>query len=159
VEEGNELFTDLLLGPQSQQPARQCGDLLVRDRADNWTYQFAVTVNDLDQGIDLVIRGEDLLASTGRQLQLARFLGRPKPPVFLHHPLICRPDRTKLSKANRDSGIRELRDSGMSPSAVLGLAAFRGGLIEAVRDLAAGELHRLFLPQKTRFSRAFSLEP
>jgi glutamyl-Q tRNA(Asp) synthetase len=159
VEEGGEGFTDLLLGPQSQQPARQCGDLLLRDRLDNWTYQFAVTVDDMDQGIDLVIRGEDLLPSTGRQLQLARILGRPKPPVFLHHPLIRRPDGTKLSKANLDSGIRQLRDAGMTPSAVLGLAAFRAGLVDGARELPAGELYLLFMPHKSHFSRRFAPEP
>jgi len=61
-----ERFFDLLLGPQEQQPRTQCGDLLLRDRLGQWTYQFAVTVDDLEQDIDVVIRGEDLLPSTGR---------------------------------------------------------------------------------------------
>ena len=64
-------FRDLRLGDQLQVPAEQCGDLLVRDRAGNWTYQFAVVVDDLAQGVDMVVRGEDLLASTGRQIQSA----------------------------------------------------------------------------------------
>jgi len=71
-----ERFVDLRHGPQAQQPSAQCGDLLVKDRDGNWTYQFAATVDDFVQGVTLVIRGDDLLASTGRQIQLARLLGR-----------------------------------------------------------------------------------
>jgi glutamyl/glutaminyl-tRNA synthetase len=74
-------FRDLRLGTIEQVPSDQAGDVLVRDRHGHWTYQFAVTVDDWRQDIDLVIRGMDLLSSTGRQLQLARLLdGRP--PVF-----------------------------------------------------------------------------
>ncbi|HET9152174.1 MAG TPA: glutamate--tRNA ligase family protein, partial [Gemmatimonadales bacterium] len=97
----------------------QCGDLLVRDRLGNWTYQFAVTVDDLDQGIDLVVRGDDILASTGRQLRLARLLGRERMPLFLHHPLIVKPGGAKLSKASGDTGVRELRAAGMTAADVL----------------------------------------
>src|SRR5437773_923277 len=85
-----ERFVDLRHGPQEQRPSEQCGDLLIRDRDGNWTYQFAVTVDDYVQGVTHVIRGDDLLASTGRQLQLARLLGRREPPLFLHHPLIMK---------------------------------------------------------------------
>ncbi len=67
---GVERFDDLLLGPQEQTPASQCGDLLLRDRDGNWTYQFAVTVDDCRQDVNLVIRGADLLSSTGRQFRL-----------------------------------------------------------------------------------------
>src|SRR5262245_60545819 len=67
-----ERFVDLRHGPLEQRPSEQCGDLLARDREGNWTYQFAVTVDDLEQGVTHVIRGDDLLASTGRQIQLDR---------------------------------------------------------------------------------------
>lgn len=125
---GVETFVDAWLGPQSQEPALQCGDLLVRDRLGNWTYQLAVTVDDGRQGIDLVIRGEDLLQSTGRQIRLARMLGRAQPPVFLHHPLIRKPGGDKLSKAGHDTGLRELRAGGATPASVLHEAAARGAL-------------------------------
>ena len=88
-----ERFVDLRHGPQEQQPSEQCGDLLVRDREGNWTYQFAATVDDYVQGVTQVIRGDDLLESTGRQLQLARLLGRREPPQFFHHPLIMKSPR------------------------------------------------------------------
>lgn len=144
--DGAEAFDDGLLGPQVQVPAQQCGDLLVRDRVGGWTYQFAVTVDDAEQVIDLVIRGRDLLASTGRQIQLARMLGRTTPPVFLHHPLVLAPTGAKLSKANRDAGIRQLRAAGHQPADVLGLAAAAASLLPSARAITASDLHTLFTP-------------
>jgi len=118
-----ERFVDLRHGPQEQRPSEQCGDLLARDRDGNWTYQFAATVDDLVQGVTLVIRGDDLLASTGRQIQLARLLGREEPPQFLHHPLIMKSADQKLSKSDGDTGVRELRARGWTPEQVIDLAA------------------------------------
>lgn len=117
---GEECFTDLALGPQGQDPSRQCGDLLLRDRVGHWTYQFAVVADDLLQGIDLVVRGADLLASTGRQIRLARMLGRAEPPAFLHHPLILKPGGEKLSKASGDTAVRDLRLRGSTPQELFG---------------------------------------
>lgn len=117
-----EHFDDRRLGPQTQIPSEQCGDLLVRDRNGFWTYQFAATVDDMEQGMTLVIRGMDLLQSTGRQIQLARMLGRTAPPQFLHHALVMKSPDQKLSKSDRDTGIREMRAAGMTPSDVLATA-------------------------------------
>ena len=114
-----ERFVDLRHGPQEQRPWEQCGDLLVRGREGNWTYQFAATVDDYIQGVTLVIRGDDLLASTGRQIQLARLLGRTEPPEFLHHALIMKSPDQKLSKSDRDTGIRDLRAAGWTPAQVI----------------------------------------
>lgn len=137
-------FGDLRLGARRQRPAAQCGDLLARDRDGNWTYQFAVTVDDLDQGIDLVVRGEDLLESTGRQILLAGDLGRLRPARFLHHPLLMRSDGAKLSKSNRDTGLAELRAAGWSAARCLGEAACRAGLLAAPRELPVAALAELF---------------
>ena len=139
-----ERFHDLRLGPQTQDPDLQCGDVLVRDRAGNWTYQFAVAVDDLEQRVDLVIRGEDLLASTGRQLRLARMLGRTTPPRFLHHPLLRNADGRKLSKSAHDTGIRDLRAAGRTRAEVLGLAAHLSGVAVAPAPLEPGHLAGLF---------------
>lgn len=122
IEPGLEQFDDLCLGRQSQNPAGQCGDVLVRDRLGNWTYQFAVTVDDWLQDVDLVIRGVDLLESTGRQIRLARLLGRGEPPRFLHHPLIMKSATQKLSKSDGDTGIRDLRARGTTRQQVLEMA-------------------------------------
>jgi glutamyl-Q tRNA(Asp) synthetase len=114
-----EQFDDLRLGPQEQRPFEQCGDVLVRDRNGSWTYQFAVVVDDWEQGVNLVIRGEDLLESTGRQIQLARLLGREHPPAFLHHALLMKTATQKLSKSDGDTGVRDLRGKGWSADAVI----------------------------------------
>ena len=141
---GAERGLDLLLGPLEQNPSEQCGDLLLRDRDGHWTYQFAVVVDDLHQDITLVIRGEDLVASTGRQIRLARMLGWRDPPRYLHHPLILGAGGQKLSKAARDTGIRELRAQGMSAAEVIGRAAAAVGLISSARRVSAAEVPGLF---------------
>jgi glutamyl/glutaminyl-tRNA synthetase len=93
---------------------------------------------------DVVIRGEDLLARTGRQLRLAALLGRERPLQWSHHPLIVHPDGRKLSKANHDASIRERRAAGAHAAAILGEAAFLSGLLPAARDLSIDELPGLF---------------
>lgn len=137
--EGEVRFDDALLGPQRQTPAAQCGDLAIRDRRGNWTYQLAVVVDDLRQGVSLVVRGQDLLASTGRQILLARLLGRSEPPAFLHHGLLWKAPERKLSKADGDTGVRSLRAAGWRPERVLGEAAHRLGLLPEPAPVAAPE--------------------
>jgi glutamyl-tRNA synthetase/glutamyl-Q tRNA(Asp) synthetase len=112
-------FDDLRLGPQEQRPFEQCGDLIARDRHGNWTYQFAVAVDDWLQGVTHVIRGEDLLESTGRQIQLAGLLGRVDPPLFFHHALLMKTPTQKLSKSDGDTGIRDLRAKGWTREQVI----------------------------------------
>ena len=140
---GTEAFDDGRIGPQVQDPRAQCGALLVRDRDGFWTYQFAVTVDDLRQEIDLVVRGDDLLSSTGRQIQLGRALGRATPAVFVHHPLIRHSGGEKLSKSNRDTGVRDLRRAGWTPADVIGHAAWRVGLTARDAPAHAAEVPRL----------------
>ncbi|MBX3173797.1 MAG: hypothetical protein KF709_05260 [Gemmatimonadaceae bacterium] len=145
VRESNlEEFKDLRLGPQAQDPPSQCGDVLLRDRAGNFTYQFAVVVDDFDQGVNVVIRGEDLLDSTGRQLRIAKLIGRPAPPRFLHHPLVLHPDGSKLSKSAGDTGIGELRSNGASAAELLGRAAGLAGLGHDGLPIHAQDLAGLF---------------
>jgi glutamyl-tRNA synthetase/glutamyl-Q tRNA(Asp) synthetase len=138
-------FEDLLLGVQRQSPAEQSGDLLLRDATGNWTYQFCVTVDDLRHDVDLVVRGEDLLASTGRQIMLASLLGRATPARFLHHPLIRNAEGIKLSKRDGAVGVRALRALGRKPVEVLGEAAWRTGLLPVNRPIRPSELGGLFL--------------
>jgi glutamyl-tRNA synthetase len=69
-------------------------------------------VDDLRHGIDLVVRGRDLLDATPDQIRLARILGRDVPPTFAHHGLILRPDGSKLSKADGATSVRELGAAG-----------------------------------------------
>jgi glutamyl/glutaminyl-tRNA synthetase len=139
---GSAAWMDALVGPCAGDVAPS-GDLPVRDRHGNWTYGFAVVVDDLRQGIDLVVRGRDLLDATPAQIRLAVALGREAPPVFAHHPLIRRPDGTKLSKADGASGIRELRTAGRSPEQVIGAAAAAVGLLAEARPVSADEVEGL----------------
>jgi glutamyl/glutaminyl-tRNA synthetase len=127
MDPGVETFVDGILGAQEQDPSEQCGDMLIRDRLGNWTYQFAATVDDYRQDIDLVIRGEDLLPSTGRQIRLARLLGREHPAAFRHHPLIMKSPDQKLSKSDGDTGIRDLRAQGWPPERVRAVARRSSG--------------------------------
>jgi glutamyl-tRNA synthetase/glutamyl-Q tRNA(Asp) synthetase len=144
IAEGGEAFVDGIQGATQQSPADQCGDLLLRDRDGQWTYQFAVSADDMRDGVTLVIRGDDLLSSTGRQIRLARMLGRAKPPVFLHHPLILKGSGEKLSKSSGDTGVRELRASGLSAADVIGRAAAAAGLLPVARSISADGVHELF---------------
>ena len=137
-------FDDLLLGVQVQSPVEQCGDFPLYDRHGNWTYHLAVVVDDLAQGVNLIIRGEDLLDSTGRQEQLAIALGRETCPFIMHHPLIMDAGGRKLSKRDADTGIRELRAAGCSPESVLGKAAWACGLLDQDTPLHPEALPELF---------------
>ena len=144
LDDDEERFVDVAVGEILQTPAEQCGDLLLKDRDGNWTYQFAVTVDDINDGVNFVIRGLDLLSSTGRQIKLARMLGRAHPPHFFHHSLIIKTDGEKLSKASGDTGVRELRTRGVSAEAVIGLAAAAVGLVERGASVTASAVHALF---------------
>jgi glutamyl-tRNA synthetase/glutamyl-Q tRNA(Asp) synthetase len=125
-------------------PEEESGDLLLRDRDGNWTYQLAVTVDDIRDNVTLVIRGADLISSTARQIRLGEMLGRSTPARFLHHPLIVGPTGEKLSKSNRDTGVLELRAAGVAPADVIGRAAAAVGLVPPGTRIDAAEVARLF---------------
>lgn len=137
-------FDDLWTGPQIQKPSEQCGDLLIRDRDGNWTYNFAVSIDDAAEDIDLIIRGQDLLSATGRQLQLRSTFALTKALRFIHHPLIWESPERKLSKRNGSTSLRHLREQGLSPSMILGQAAHAVGLLDRSEPVAAHELKGLF---------------
>ena len=97
-------FTDRRLGPRTQDVARDVGDFVLK-RADGiWAYQLAVVVDDAAQGVTDVVRGEDLIDSTPRQILLQRLLGLPT-PRYLHTPLVHAPDGSKLSKQTGAIGL------------------------------------------------------
>ena len=90
-------FNDRWLGPLTQHLATEVGDFVLK-RADGfWAYQLAVVVDDAEQGITHIVRGTDLLESTGRQIYLQRLLGIPTPD-YMHVPVVLNAEGEKLSK-------------------------------------------------------------
>ncbi|MCL4105885.1 UNVERIFIED_CONTAM: hypothetical protein GTU68_012523, partial [Idotea baltica] len=137
---GETVFHDLLQGTQRQNPAEETGDLTIRDRNGCWTYQFAVVVDDLRHGINCVIRGMDIMASTGRQIKLAEALGIPMAMVYLHHGLLMGPNGIKLSKKHFDQDIHTRLLSGELPGLILGEAAQLAGLLPRLEVLKVDAL-------------------
>jgi glutamyl-tRNA synthetase/glutamyl-Q tRNA(Asp) synthetase len=111
---------DLNLGPLRQHPAAERGDPVIRDALGQWTYQFAVVVDDLHDRVNLIVRGDDIRSSTGQQWLLARMLGRREPFVTVHHPLLLDENGRKLSKRDGATSLRSMRERGMRPVEVLG---------------------------------------
>lgn len=115
------------------------GDFVVR-RADGVpAYQLAVVVDDIAMHITEVVRGEDLLASTVRQLLLYRALGA-SPPSFAHVPLLLGDDGVRLSKRHHGVTLQEMRDRGESAEAIVGRLAHRHGLRPSAAPIAARDL-------------------
>lgn len=92
-------WRDRRLGPQQQVLSQEVGDFVIKRADGPWAYQLAVVVDDAAQGVTDVVRGEDLAASTARQIALQRRLGLPT-PRYLHTPLVRAADGQKLSKHN-----------------------------------------------------------
>jgi glutamyl-tRNA synthetase len=131
-------FTDRERGLYEPDPG-SLGDFVVR-RADGVpAYQLAVVVDDIAMKISEVVRGEDLLASTARQLMLYRAFGAP-PPVFAHVPLLLGDDGVRLSKRHQGVTLRELRDAGEAAEAIVGRLAHRHGLRQTEAPVAARDL-------------------
>ena len=108
---------DRRMGHQQQDVAREVGDFVLK-RADGlWAYQLAVVVDDADQDINHVVRGEDLHDNTARQILLQKALGLPT-PIYMHTPLVMGDNGEKLSKQNGALAL-DLRD----PLTVLNCAA------------------------------------
>lgn len=135
--EDQDGFEDLVRG--GWRSASPPGDFVV-GRSDGATaYQLAVVVDDAEMGITEVVRGDDLLASTLRQLSLYRVLGWPA-PRFGHVPLLVDAAGVRLSKRQQGITLRELRDGGMMPETLIGRLASLLRLRPRPEPLAAREL-------------------
>lgn len=127
VDPGPVTWHDGVLGPVTQDPSQICGDFIVRAKGGGDVYQLAVVVDDLAMGITDVLRGEDLVESTSRQLLLWRRLGA-REPRFSHVPLRRGADGHRLAKSRGSPALRDLRAGGVAPERVIGQLAFELGL-------------------------------
>ncbi len=132
-------FDDLVLGPQ-RIPLQRCGGDFALRRSDGvWAYQLAVVVDDMRMGVTQVVRGEDILLSTPRQLLLYRLLGGD-PPSFAHIPLLHDARGERLAKRHKSLSLAALRESGCSPLAVVGYLARLAGLQEKDEPISPARL-------------------
>jgi glutamyl-tRNA synthetase len=132
-------WTDGVHGARIDDVEEQVGDFVLR-RADGiFAYQLAVVVDDAAMQITDVLRGDDLLTSTGRQLLLYDALGL-RAPRFAHVPLVLGPDGARLSKRHGAVGVRALRDRGRTASQVLALLASTLNLCAPDEEVTAKDL-------------------
>jgi glutamyl-Q tRNA(Asp) synthetase len=144
VPDGMVAWTDRRLGVQLQDVAAEVGDFVLK-RADGlFAYQLAVVVDDGAQGITQVVRGEDLVDNTPRQLLLQRALGLPQ-PAYLHAPLVLGANGEKLSKQNGAAALdlRDPRSVVVNALSVLGLSvSSQGSLAEVLAEAVQAWRHR-----------------
>lgn len=117
-------FKDLVRGKVSFD-ASLFGDIVIAKSLDEPLYNFAAAVDDELMAVSHVIRGEDHLANTPKQILLQRALGF-RTPAYGHIPLILNPDRTKMSKRFADTALAEYRRRGYLPEALVNFLALLG---------------------------------
>ncbi|WP_422001020.1 tRNA glutamyl-Q(34) synthetase GluQRS [Reyranella sp.] len=110
-------FVDETLGRVEGEPLL-LGDFVIARKDTPTSYHLSVTVDDHLQGVTLVTRGVDVLPSTHAHGLLQRLLGYD-PPLYAHHPLLTDPSGRRFAKRDRDMTIRAMRESGMTPAAVV----------------------------------------
>lgn len=135
VPEGVVPWTDRRLGVRLQDVAHEVGDFVLK-RADGlFAYQLAVVVDDGEQDITHVVRGEDLTDNTPRQVLLQRALGLPT-PTYLHTPLVLAPNGEKLSKQNGAAPL-DVADPVAALTAAAGVLGIHVGAPATVGDALA----------------------
>ena len=133
------VFDDKVRGPWGTDQPLPPGDFVVFRSDGVPAYQLAVVVDDAEMGIDEVVRGDDLLPSTARQILLYRGLGW-EPPAFGHVPLLLGTDGVRLSKRHRGTTLRELREAGLGPEQIVGRLAWTVGLRPGPDPVSAADL-------------------
>jgi glutamyl-tRNA synthetase len=132
-------FVDLYRGPTRIEVRQAGGDFVVWKSAGTPAYQLAVVVDDAAQGVTEVVRGDDLVPSTPRQLLLYEALGLAA-PAFAHVPLVVGPDGRRLAKRHGDTRLSALQRAGVRPEALLGLLAWSCGLLPRPEPVTARDL-------------------
>lgn len=150
VPDGPVLFTDQVLGEQAIDVQAEVGDFTVATKAGLPAYQLAVVVDDARQGVTDVVRGDDLLSSTPRQVLLYRMLGLGatpgQVPRYWHLPLVRGEDGRRLAKRHGQYHLRTYLDAGVPGERVLGLLARWVGLVDRRVELSAEAFVRRINP-------------
>ena len=133
------VFDDGFHGPQRENIAETTGDFVIARHPQGAGYMLAVVVDDAAMGVTEVLRGDDLLPATHRQLLLYRALGLT-PPRFVHVPLVVAPDGRRLAKRHGDTRIATLRQHGLRPAQVVGLLAEWCGWAAPGEEMMPGDL-------------------
>ncbi len=137
---GPVAFNDRVAGAQAVDPGADVGDFVVWTKRGEPSYQLAVVVDDARQGVNRIVRGDDLVPSTGRQLLLARALGLEFEPEYWHVPLVIGPDGRRLAKRHGDTRVDSYKSLGVAPERVLGLLANWLGVLEDPEPIDLAEL-------------------
>jgi glutamyl-tRNA synthetase len=142
-DQGETVVHDLIRGPVSF-PNRSYDDFVIARGDGSVLYNFAVAVDDAEMGITEVVRGDDHLSNTPKQLLVLAALGH-RPPRYAHLPLLHGPDGKKLSKRHGAASVQELRDAGYLPAAVRNYLALLGwGTSDDTTLMATEELVERF---------------
>lgn len=150
-------FVDAYRGPVSIDLTQMGGDFVVWKSAGSPAYQLAVVVDDADAGVTEVVRGDDLVPSTPRQLLLYDAL-QLQPPRFAHVPLVVGPDGRRLAKRHGDTRLSALRAAGVRPEALVGLLAWSCGWLPQPESATPTDLLPLFDLRRIP-NHPFVLEP
>ncbi len=137
-------FDDEFAGRVRRKPARECGDFVVWTRRRQPSYQLAVVVDDARQGITHVVRGDDLLDSTARQILLIEALGLLPPPHYVHLPLVVGPDGRRLAKRHGDTRVDFYRGLGAPPQRLIGLMGYWSGILPRRADMSLSDFRDAF---------------
>ena len=133
---GEVSFVDGFRGPCQFDPARELGDFVIMKADGTAAYQLAVVIDDAEMGVTQVVRGDDLIDSTPRQLLLYQALGlADRVPAYTHLPLVVGTDGRRLAKRHGDTRLAHYRERGVAVGPVLGLLGWWCGI-----DVGGGEV-------------------
>ena len=122
-------FDDAFAGTQEHTPAGSVGDFVIWTQRGEPSYQLAVVVDDARQGVNEIVRGDDLLDSAARQILLYQALSLAPIPTYTHLPLIRGEDGRRLAKRHGDTRLVRYRQTGVGPERVVGLLAAWSGVL------------------------------
>lgn len=152
VNKGDITFDDAFCGTHSIDPSKTIGDFVVWTQRSCPSYQLAVVVDDHHEGINEIVRGDDLLDSTARQLTLMNALGYTPTAQYTHLPLVRGSDCRRLAKRHGDTRIDSYREHGTTQERLIGLLGFWSGITDTRTEMSINDFLEAFdldtLPRK-----------